>query len=160
MAAAQAHPHPRILVIGDRDSRFVQEAARLARRHGLGVTSCEDVYSAAAELALSSGQFVAVAGLLRHLATGKGDFMALASRRGVPCCCLLDANRSADRRGLAAAVRRGVHVIGEPAEMREFLEDRLGAAGRSPGDEDALSAEDYRATEAEIDALLGQETDE
>jgi hypothetical protein len=159
MAAGDVHRHSRILVIGDRGSGFVQETARLAGQCGLAVTSCDDIYSAAAALAQSPGQFVAVAGLFRHLAIGKGEFMALASRRGVPCCCLLDAQRGADRRGLLAAVRRGVHIIGEPAEMREFLEDRLAAAGRPPGDDD-LAAEDYRATDAEVKALLGQDMNE
>jgi alkanesulfonate monooxygenase SsuD/methylene tetrahydromethanopterin reductase-like flavin-dependent oxidoreductase (luciferase family) len=160
MAAGDVQPPPRILVIGDRESSFVQATARLADRYGLAVTSCDDVYAGVAALAAAPGRFLAVAGLFRHLATGKGDFFTLASRRSVPCCCLFDARSAADRRKLPAAVRRGVHIVGDPAEIREFLEDRLADAGCNASGGEDLSAEDGRATEAEIEALLGQETDE
>jgi hypothetical protein len=160
MAAGDADRRPHLLVVGGRDSRFVQEAARLADQCGLAVTPCDDIYSAAAELARTPERFLAVAGLFQLLATCQGDFFALAQRRGVACCCLLDAGRDVDRRRVPAAVRRGVHVIGDPAEVREFLEARLAAAGRPPREQDDPSAEDCRPTDAEIKALLEQETDE
>ena len=160
MAADDAQRQSRILVVGDPDNSFVTQAVHLAGQYGLAVTSCDDVYAAAAELARAPERFMAVAGLFGRLAAGHGDFFALVCRRGVPCCCLLDARRGADRRRAPAAIRRGVHVVGDPAEMREFLEAQLPAADGRPCGRDELALDDCRASEAEIKALLRQETDE
>jgi len=148
-------------VVGERQSRFVAETVRLAGEYDLAVTQCDDIYSAATELAHPPDRFLLVVGQFRQLARGKYDFLSLAQRRGVHCCCLLDREAHVEQDKLLAVVRLGVRLAGEPADIRSFLDERLAAEGdRSvEADRDSSFDEEFRASEDEIRALLGQESD-
>jgi len=161
MAVSDSRFHPHVIVVGDRHSGFVQETIRLAGEYDLGVTQCDDIYSAATELARRRDRFLMVAGTFRQLMRGKGDFFALAQRNRVPCCCLLDGESDVERDKVLAAVRLSVRLAGEMADIRQFIEDRLAPEGRRcpEADEEDFFSEQFRATEDELKALLRQETD-
>jgi hypothetical protein len=156
MTASGSHSHTRVIVVGDGRNDVVQEMVRLAGEYELAATRCDDIYSAAAELARHRDRFLMVTGIFRQLTRGKCDFFALARRHGVPCCCLLDKESDVERDKIVAAVRMGVRLAGEMADIREFLESRLDAgADRSrDADEKDFSSEEFRATEDELKALL------
>ena len=156
-----ARVYPRMIVVGSRHSRFVMEAVRLAGEYDLAVIQCDDIYSAATELARRPDGFLVVVGEFRQLARGKGDFFSLAQRNGVHCCCLLDRETDVERDKILTVVRLGVRLAGEMADIRNFLDERLGAAGHRGAGENGedLFSEKFRATEDEIKALLGQESD-
>jgi len=150
-----------VIVVGDRHGDFVRDMGDLAAEYGLGVTRCDDIYLAAAELARHPGQFLVAAGMFRRLIRGKGDFFALAQRNGVHCCCLLGEERHLERDIVLAAMRLGVRLAGDMADVRQFLSGRP-AAERRPGpevDTQDFFGEPFRATEDELKALLRQETD-
>jgi hypothetical protein len=160
MTATDSRFPPRVIVVGDRHSAFVEEVVCLAADCGLAVTPCDDVYSAAAELARHPDRFLRVTGLFGKLARYKGEFFALARRSGVPCCCLVDGESHVERDKILAAVRLGVRLAGEMADIRTFLEERLDAEEcRSPEAQEDFLGEESRATADELDALLRQETD-
>jgi len=161
MASPDSHLHSRVIVVGDRNSRFVEEVVHLACEHELAVTPCDDIYSAATELARQPDRFLMVIGTIRQLTRGKGGLLSLAERNGVPCCCLLDRESDVERDKILAAVRMGVRLVGEMADIREFLRDRLEAEGYrgEDADEEDLFGEEFRATEDELKALLRRETD-
>lgn len=156
MAAGDAHFRPRVIAVGGRRSDFMREMARLADEYDLSITACEDVYCAAVELARDCGRCLMVAGMFREMARGKGDFFTLAGRKGVPCCCLLDPDGEVERDKILAAVRAGVHLVGDAADVRQFLEDQLAAERPrvAGGEQEDLFSEPFRASEAEIKALL------
>jgi len=161
MAASESHLHPRVIVVGDRHNGFVKEMVCLAGEYELAVTPCDDVYSAVTELARHPDRSLLVIGQFRQLMRGKGDFLALAQRHGTHCCCLLDEESGMERDKILTAVRLGVRLAGEMADIREFLTGRLAAEGpRGPEtNEEDLFREELRATEDELKALLRQETD-
>jgi len=134
----------------------VQEVVGLAGEYELATTRCDDIYSAAAELACHQDRFLGVAGTFRQLTRGKCDFFALARRHGVPCCCFLDRDSELERGKLLAAVRMGVRLAGELADVREFLEDRLATEGDGSADsrEKDFCGGEFRATDDELKALL------
>jgi len=156
-----ARVYPRIIVVGERRSRFVTETIRLADEYDLVVTPCDDIYSAATELGRHPDRFLMVVGQFRQLARGKCCFFSLARRNGVHCCCLLDREADVERNQILAVARFGVRLVGEPADIRSFLNERLAAAGYRGADADGedLFSEKFRASEEEIRALLGQESD-
>lgn len=161
MVAGDSNLHPRVIVVGDRGVHFVNEAIRVAQECELDMIRCDDVYSAVKELAKSAHRRFMVVGAVSELAKETGRFFSLAQENGVRCCCLLDEEGVAKREEVLAAVRKGAHLVGGTEEMREFIENWLAAGGchsESPGANSFLS-EDLRATEAELRALLGQETD-
>lgn len=160
MAANDAQFHPRVIVVGDRHGGFVKEVGRLAAEFDLTITSCDDIYSAATELAGHPHRSLMIAGTFRQLTRGGGDFFALAERRGVPCCCLLDKADGLERDKILAAVRLGVRLVAGVSDIRQFLESRLPAGGqRGPeADDEDFRGEQFRATEDELKALLRQET--
>jgi hypothetical protein len=99
-----------------------------------------------------------VVGRLADLALEKGRFFGLARENGVHCCCLLDQATTAGREEVLVAAREGTHLAGNVEEIRSVLDAWL-AAGGCDAAGGFLNEED-RATEAELRALLGQETDE
>ena len=141
-----------MLLVGDEDGTFVREAVQLAGEYELATVRCDDVYSAVAELARDGDPQTVVAGTFRDLARENGTFFALARHRGVRCCCLLEPN-AAEREMILAAVRLGVHPIGESGDLRAFLESWLAESRRR------VLLDDTRMTEAELRALLGRPTD-
>jgi hypothetical protein len=156
-----ARVFPRIIVVGERHSRFVTEMVRLAGEYDLAVTQCDDIYSAATELARRPDRVLMVVGALRQLAIGKYDFFSLAQRNGVRCCCLLDREADVERDRILTVVRLGVRLAGEIADIRTFLDERLAAEGDRSAEADGedLLSEKFRESEDEIKALLWQESD-
>lgn len=162
MSPGDSQFHSRVIVVADRDSDFVKEMDHLVAEYDLAAAQCDDIYSAATELARHPDRFLMVTGVFRQLIRGKGDFFTLAERNGVQCCCLLDKESGVERDKLLAAVRLGVRLAGEVADIRQFLEDRLAADGcrGSESDREDLRGEPFLATEDELKALLRQETNE
>jgi len=79
----------------------------------------------------------------------------------VHCCCLLDREADVERDKILAVVRLGIRLAGEMADIRNFLGERLAAGGSHDvqADGEDLFSEKFRASEDEIKALLGQESD-
>lgn len=161
MVAGGSHAHPRVVVVGSRGDAFVGEVIEVAVAYELEVIRCDDVYSATMELAGRTGGWCAAIGRFRYLKRDKYMFFDLARRNGVRCCCLLDNGPAAEHEKVMAAVRRGARPAGGIEDVRVFLKDWLAAQGR-PGRpvEDDVRDEDFRATQAELSALLGHRTDE
>ena len=162
MAAGGAHLYPRVILVGDQGSHFVQEAAHLAGEYELAVAQCDDVYSAVTELTRDGGPALVIAETFRKLARGNGGFFTVVERYAAHCCCLLDAERGIEHDQVLAAVRRGVRLAGGMTDVREFLKDALAAGTDSSqaADEDNLFSEESRASEAELQALLGHQGNE
>jgi hypothetical protein len=161
MVAGDAHHHRGLIVVEDRRDRFVGELLRVADEYELSTAHCGDVYTAVAELARGREQCLMVVGRLADLALEKGRFFGLARENGVHCCCLLDQATTAGREEVLAAAREGAHLAGNVEEIRGALDAWLAAGGCGEADTaGGLLDEEDRATEAELRALLGQETDE
>jgi len=122
------------------------------------VRRCNDVYDATAELALLRDRCVLVVGPLGELAKEGCRFFAVAARNSARCCALLGAGPPAEPHVVSTAVRAGVLVVGAD-EIRSVLETWL-AGGGCPSSTAIRLDEEHRATEAELNALLGQDIDE
>jgi len=147
------------LVVGGKSrDGLVTELRRITGDYQVSLVRCDSVYTAVAELARTTSRTVLVIGSLRELAMEKGRFFALAARNRARCCAVLDERETADPGALLAAVRGGAAVVDRGAEIRGVMECWLGGGGRH-GEGPALANEEYRATEAELKALLGQEAD-
>lgn len=153
--------HPLVIIaVATGQDVLTVDLSRLADEYEVDMIRCEDVYAAVAELALSRDRRALVVGRLRELAKEKRRLFGIAARHGARCCALLDPETSAQRSAILAALRAGVSVVETTAEIQNVL------AAWLAGKEARCSApivcfdEEYRATEAELNALLGQETDE
>jgi hypothetical protein len=172
-----------VVVVGDPSREPAQTTARLAREREIDTVSCENVYSAVAQMAKAADGRILIVGTIQELAIENGSFFRIAAAHAVPCCCLLDqagpAGRQADPHGdlsrwatqdLLEAVRAGATVLSDVQDLRGVLEKWLATArrhnspraGREPSqakrrtrDAAGASYEDLRATEAELSALLG-----
>ena len=147
-----------MIVVGDRSDALVRTTVQLAEEYELDTACCHDVYSAVAELADVEVGAAMVIGQFDELKRENEALFALVGRSRTACCCLLDAESIADRKAILYAVRVGVRLMGEVSEVRECLERWLATDRCGVGNE-GLDIADCRATEAELEALLGQETD-
>jgi len=148
------------LVVGGRSrDGLVAELRRITVDYQVSVVRCESVYTATAELVRKGARTALVIGTLRELAAEQGRFFALATRNRARCCAVLDRTETAQPETLLAAVRGGAAVVANVADVRSVLDGWLGEGASRPGGL-ALADEEYRATEAELKALLGQESDD
>lgn len=170
MARGNSGPGSCVVIVGDQGDERTQVLIRLARESRIDVLQCNDVYTAAVQIARAADRRLLVAGSIRELAREDGAFFRVAAAHGVRCCCLLDSGDTMGREALLAAVRAGATILGSAQELQGVLQEWLArtgmddpprvARGASPAGRpgrDAVDAiyEDLRATETELDALLG-----
>ena len=161
MAGGSSGLGPRVIVVGDPCTEFVRRMVRLACEREVETVQCNDAYVAVAEMAGLSGRRGLIVGTMHELARENGRFFEIAATDAIPCCCLVDSHAASGRDGVLTASRAGATVIGDLREAEEVLTAWLAGNGRRPGrltPQDLLD-DDLRATEAELRALLGPQTD-
>jgi hypothetical protein len=148
-----------LITVGDCHEILSAKVARLAAGHDVERVSCEDIYSAVAELAGRRDRCVLVVGPLRELASEKGVFFGLAARNAARCVCVSPADRPLDCEEVVTAVRAGASVVSRAEDLFDLIEDWLAGGGcvTDPRGGRRTVDDNLRATEAELDALLGQE---
>ena len=153
-------PGPCVVLVGARQSEFVQAMMRLAGEYELEAVVCDDLWMAVAETARAEGRRVLVAGRLETLAGEGGRFLEIAAARGVRCCCILADSTLHEGSGLLSALRTGAAVVSD-REVPDVLERWLVATGdRGRSSEPAgVFDDELRPTREELIALLGPEGD-
>jgi hypothetical protein len=167
MAGDKTSPGSRLVLVGAPGSELVQTLARLAREREIDAVPCANVYAAVVAVAQAAGRRVLVVGPMSELAVENVALLGIGAAQGVRCCCLLDPGRARGTQELRAAVRANATIVGTLAEARAVLQDWL-APAEPPGTprpgRDASPTQrpvreetydDWRATEAELSALLG-----
>jgi hypothetical protein len=160
MVEGDSARHPCVVVVGDTRDDLVVQTLRLTSEYEVDVARCDDIYSTVVELAARGRRCVLLIGRFRDMAKEAGRLFALASRSGARCCCLLERNDPAGQGDVLAAVRAGVWLAGRVEEIEPILRDWLAGNGCHRGlGGGCLTDDEYRATEAELNALLGREID-
>jgi len=148
----------RLMAVASSRDRLAVETLHLAAEYEVEGVRCDDIYSAVAELARHRRYYTLVLGSLRDLAREEGHFFRVAARNGARCAVLLEQPGPNDRHLVLTAVRAGATMIDAIDDIKAVVEAWL--AGPHCGPELArLAGDDFRATEAELDALMGQEAD-
>jgi hypothetical protein len=153
------HPLVIIAVAAGQDVLTV-DLSRLADEYEVDMIRCEDVYAAVAELALCRDRRALIVGRLGELAKEKRRIFGIAARHGARCCALLDPVTPVQRSAILAAMRAGVSVVETAVEIRGVLAVWLAGKENRCAGPNVCFDEEYRATEDELNALLGQESDE
>lgn len=156
MVEGDSGRHACVMVVGDTRDDLVGQTLHLAGDYEVNVVRCADIYAAAAELAAQGDGRVLLTGWFRELAGENGRLFALAARHGACCCCVLERQDPGRRGDISAAVRAGVLLVGRFEEIEPILADWLARVSGSRRRAD----DEFRATEAELNALLGREVDE
>lgn len=161
MVEGDSARHPRVIVVdGSRDD-LIAHALRLASEYEVQIVQCDDVYMAVAEMAAAGSDAVLLVGRLDEMARENGRLFALAARNGARCCCVLESGCPAGRASVLAAVRSGVSLVAGVDEIGCALKEWLTSSGcRSKPSDSHLLEDEFRATEAELNALLGLDVDE
>ena len=161
MVEGDSARHPRVIVVdGPRDD-LVAPALRLTSEYDVEITRCDDIYSAVAELAAPGKSGILLVGQLRDMARENGRLFALAERNQARCCCVVEPNRPAAEADMVAAIRGRVSLVVRPEEIERVVREWLawsGCRGRSTACN--LADDEFRATEAELRALLERDVDE
>ncbi len=153
-----------LIAVGDLGPTARGDLARLAGEYEVAVAGCEDSYAAVAELAVRPGRNALVVGHLAELTRDNGIFFTIAARNGAKCCCLRKPDGPSDHEHVLAAVHAGVYLVSGNGDLAAAIEDWLAQERRRA----ASSLEDYplfrndeefRATDAELNALLEPEVD-
>ena len=148
----------RLMAVGSSRDRLTIEALRLAAEYEVQGARCSDIYSAVADLARGARCCTLVIGHLRDLTKENGHFFRVAARNSAHCAVLLEQPGPDDRGAVLTAIRARATTIDTIDEFRGVVETWLANPGCLP-DVPRLAGEEFRATEAELDALLWQEAD-
>lgn len=147
------------MVVGDLDDRFVRYAANLLCEFGVDCLECDDVYSAVAELSKTEElSDVLVIGRFEQLSREDGRFFEIVAQKGFKCCYLTD---EVHKQKKICQWRHGdVFVVGEYHELDAILTkliSRNWSSSKVRGDNGPnFNREEFAATKAELDALLGE----
>ncbi len=160
MVKDDAGPGSCVIVVSEPGSELVQAVVRLAREKAIDAVSCANVYRAVVAAAQAAGRRILVVGRMRDLAVDNGTFLKISATHAVCCCCLLEADRTAEPQDLLAVSRENAVIVGAVSEVQAVLQDWMATAGShaAPAATRRLREEGYenlRATEAELSALLG-----
>lgn len=161
MVEGDSARYPCVTVVGDARDDLGKQVLCLARQFVVEVVRCDDVYAAAAELVTREKGRVLLAGRFWDMVGEGGRLFALAIRNDAWCCAWLDRGNPLDQGDILGAIRAGVVFIDRAEQMESLLQDWLAGAG-GPGrrlGRRSLADEEFRATEAELNALLGREVD-
>jgi hypothetical protein len=158
-----------VVVVGDPSSELVQTTRQWAREGEIDVVLCEDVYAAVVRIVQAGGRRVLALGTMRELTRENGAFFRIAAAHAIPCCCWLDRTGPVGRKDVHAALEAGVRLVDAVADVRRILKEWLGTpppegtprparqaapSQRGRGAAADTSYEEFRATEAELNALL------
>ncbi|MBN1360191.1 MAG: hypothetical protein JW993_06345 [Sedimentisphaerales bacterium] len=161
MVEGDSARHPCVLVVGDALDELVAQTLRVANEYEVDVTRCDDIYWAVAELAGRRHGSVLLVGRFGALAREHGRLFVVSVRNGARCCCLLDRDNPSGQDRLLAAGQAGVVFIGRVEEVESILVDWLAGHRCRDGVGGCwLTDDEFRATEAELNALLGREVDD
>lgn len=153
--------HRLVVVVAAAHDALATATTRLAAEYELDVRRCDDVYAAVAEVALPQDRCILVVGRLEELAKEDRRFFAIAARHGARCCALLEGAASMEPNVVPTALHTGAFLVGTTGEIRGVFDAWLAAPGGCPSSEATICLdEECRASEAELNALLGQEIDE
>jgi len=159
-----------IVVVGDPGREFVQTTVRLAREWEIDAVPCDNAYAAVVALAQAAGRRILVVGEIRELARENRAFFRIAAAHAARCYGWLDQGHPIGREDLLAALRAGASILGNVQDIRDILKEWLAAATPHHSSHAGPHAsqmkrrtcpaadetyEDLRATEAELNALLG-----
>lgn len=145
------------IVVGSCDDEFVGYAARVLGNYEIDSALCRDVYSAVGTLARGADKKTVVIGRLGVLSRESGRFLEKIRQKNVPCCCLAEGDSVESRRQGSIAKETGAFVINEAEELKEvimrLLEGGLGGVS-------AFFKDKFVVTRAELEALVGAESDD
>ena len=161
MVEGDSARHRRVIVVDGRRDGLVGQTLRLTSDYDVEITQCDDVYSAVAELAAPGKSAVLLVGQLRELARENGRLFALAERNRAQCCCVLEPGRPAAQADVLAAIGGNVSLVAQAEELERVVQEWLAQSRcreRPAGCN--LADDEFRATEAELRALLERDVDE
>jgi hypothetical protein len=157
VAESSGNPQLRAIVVGSVADSFVRDVMGLLDNCRIGFVRCDDVYSAVGESAGREDGGTLLVGRLGQFSREGGRFFRIAHENGHICCCLVDGASRWRHKEVLAAMRMGAYVISEPAGIGGIIEELLTAARSCASDWDgdrAYMKDEFRTTEAELDALL------
>ena len=161
MGEAGSRRRLQAIVVGNSASGLVCGTADLLREYGVEFAVCEDIYSVVAKLAKNTYSDVLVIGRLEQLSREDGRFFQKMNEKGFSCCCLADGGCEQKRKQVSAATAAGAFVINQLGQIEEVIaklpaEYSDSSAARKTNNTAAVfNRNDFRTTQAELDALLG-----
>lgn len=171
------------IVVGDSSDDFIRSASNLLDNRGFDIVRCCEIYSSVPKLGEIGGGVVV--GRFEELCKEDGRFFEIAKDYGFTCCCFVGGYLVQSRGELIRAMEQGVLLVSNIEEVEEALEScsRGMAVGqrrrRDTGErglvgnvvntilggtapqrarsraKSGFSKEEFRMTQAELDALLG-----
>ena len=154
------------IVVGNCTDEFIRSVVELLGGHAIDFVLCGDIYSAAGRLAKDQDRRnILVIGRIRNLSKEKGRFLEKVAEKGLYCCCCTDDSPAAGHkywnRLVSESSQGSVFAVNNPEQVREVI-TRLSSGERSRRADvkrkskfTGFSGEQFRASKAELEALLG-----
>lgn len=147
------------IVVGSSSDDFAAYATRVLGEYDIDYVRCDDVYSAAAQLAKCKHGNILVTGQLGRLIKEQGRLVEKISEKGMVCCCL-EQNCQAKSRQIEQVKKTGAFVIKKAVQLEEVITKLLerdpafSSEKKIISKATAFNGNEFACTKAEINALL------
>jgi hypothetical protein len=153
-----------VIVVGSERQRLIREIIAYLDHAAIAFDVCEDIYSAAAEMAVCPAETnLLIVGCFSSLTAEKMRIFSLVSKGGkISFCCVIQKWFDHLQPMATAAARPGVFIINNIDEIEIVIKQcggdtavRQKTNGRDFASRIASLADNFFLTQAEHDALLG-----
>ena len=150
-----------VIVVGNSRDQLIQYVINLVGGYEVEFSCCDDIYTAVIELAKKTGSNCLVIGRLSDLSKEKGRFLEKTSEKGFGCCCLADKKFTEQQFKISDVNRTHTFIVNEPTEIERVVKTFLPRSGAQSANQKKINGssdfmkDEFRTTEAELDALLG-----
>lgn len=149
----------KVIITGRVTDDFLGKCRDILMEMGVGFTRCDDIYMAAAEVAVTDKKKLLVLGRLEQLSKESCRFLQKAAEKRLQCCCFTEEADMDDRK-VRAVEQYGAIVVNDIDGVKKLITELSTTGGLLPpqnektGKASHFNKDSFLATRAELDALL------
>lgn len=135
-----------VIIIGSGTESFIRNVYEALDSYCVEYRFCPDIYLAVVEIAKKTP--AAVLGKVEKMNRCGGEFLAMAARANIACCCIVSADSHIDFNNINSAA-----VVSGESDIMDFLQNNIQKTICKKDIQ--LNSNEVSITTAEIEALLG-----
>ena len=138
-----------VVIIGSSADSFIQSISKITSKYEIEHVFCNDIYSAAAQIAKNQFKNLLVIARFENLKKENEWFLKISCQKNITCCCIKNGTFSRRSKNM------NLRFIGQLEEIEDIFSELTADRINCPKPvSNKFLKEQFMATHEEIDALL------